>query len=226
MDQRAVEITASVKRILETVPPGTIVVAAAKGRTPAEVQVAIQAGITHVGHNYIQEGEVMIRALGDKATWHMIGHLQRNKAGKAVRLFDMIETVDSVRLAEAVERRCAALEKTMPLLVEINSGREDSKNGVLPKEVDDLVAALSGMEHILVQGLMTMGPAFGDPEDARPYFRATREAFERLSTLDLPNVRMRYLSMGMSNSYRVALEEGANVVRIGTGIFGPRPERG
>jgi len=226
MDRRAVEITASVKRILETVPPGTIVVAAAKGRTPAEVEVAIQAGITHVGHNYIQEGEAMIRALGDKATWHMIGHLQRNKAGKAVRLFDMIETVDSVRLAEAVERRCAALEKTMPLLVEINSGREASKNGVLPKDVDDLIAALSGMEHILVQGLMTMGPAFGDPKDARPYFRATREAFERLSTLDLPNVRMRYLSMGMSNSYRVALEEGANVVRIGTGIFGPRPERG
>jgi PLP dependent protein len=224
MDQQAVEIAASVKRILETAPPGVTVVAAAKGRTPAEVKAAIRAGITHVGHNYVQEAQVMIPALGDSVLWHMIGHLQRNKVKRAMHLFDLIETVDSWRLAEALDRQCAATGKIMPVLVEINSGREARKTGVLPEDVDDLMQRLNELQHIRVQGLMTMGPRFGDPEEARPYFRATRAAFERLSTGSLPNVTMRYLSMGMSNSYLVAIEEGANVVRIGSKIFGRRPE--
>jgi uncharacterized pyridoxal phosphate-containing UPF0001 family protein len=126
MDQQAVEIAASVKRILETVPPDVIVVAAAKGRTLAEVEAAIQAGITHVGHNYVQEARAMILALGDNVTWHMIGHLQRNKVKKAMQLFDLIETVDSWRLAEALDRRCAVIGKVLPVLVEINSGWEIS----------------------------------------------------------------------------------------------------
>jgi len=113
----------------------------------------------------------------------------------------------------------------MPVLVEINSGREASKTGVLPENVDGLMQRLSELQHICVQGLMTMGPRFGDPEEARPYFRATRVAFERLAAWNLANVTMRYLSMGMSNSYHVAIEEGANVVRIGTKIFGHRAER-
>ena len=217
-------IEARVSHILETLPPDVTLVAAAKSRTPEEVKAAIRAGVAHVGHNYVQEAERMIPAIKGKARWHMIGHLQRNKAKKAMPLFDMIETVDSWRLAVAVDRRCETLGKVMPVLVEINSGREATKTGVLPEDVDDLVRRLSGLEHIRVQGLMTMGPRFGDPEEARPYFRATREAFERLSALSSPNVTMRYLSMGMSNSYLVAIEEGANIVRIGTEIFGSRPE--
>ena len=157
MDQQAVEIAASVKRILETVPPDVTVVAAAKGRTPAEVEAAIRAGITHVGHNYVQEARAMIPALGDSVTWHMIGHLQRNKVKKAMPLFDLIETVDSWRLAEALDRRGAVTGKVLPVLVEINSGREISKTGVLPEDVDDLVQRLSELRHIRVQGLMTMG---------------------------------------------------------------------
>jgi len=223
MNRRTVEIAESVKRVLETIPPGVILVAAAKGRTPAEVEAAIQAGITCVGHNYVREAERMIGVVGPRVRWHMIGHLQRNKAKKAVQLFDVIETVDSWRLAVAIDRHCAAIGKVMPVLVEINSGREASKTGVLPEDVDDLVRQLSGLQHIHVQGLMTMGPRFGDPEEARPYFQATREAFERLAAMNLPNVTMRTLSMGMSNSYRVALEEKANVVRIGSSIFGSRP---
>ncbi len=160
--------------------------------------------------------------LGDKVRWHMIGHLQKNKVKKAVRLFDMIETVDSWPLAKLIDRRCAAIGLTMPVLVEVNIGREASKSGVLPEEVDDLVRRLGDLKHIRVQGLMTMGPRFGDPEDARPYFRATKEAFDRLARADLPNVEMRTLSMGMSNSYQVALEEGANMVRLGTVLFGER----
>jgi pyridoxal phosphate enzyme (YggS family) len=181
-----------------------------------------------VGHNYVQEAQVMIPALDHErihvadVTWHMIGHLQRNKAKQAVQLFDVIETVDSWRLAAALERRCAAIGRVMPVLVEINSGREPAKTGLLPQDVDDFVCRLSDLQHLRVQGLMTMGPRFGDPERARPYFRATRAAFERLSAGDLPNVAMRYLSMGMSNTYQIAISEGANVVRIGTRIFGPR----
>jgi pyridoxal phosphate enzyme (YggS family) len=213
------------RHILETLPPGVTLVAAAKSRTLEEVEAAIQAGVTCVGHNYVQEAEQMIQVVGVRVRWHMIGHLQRNKAKKAVQLFDMIETVDSWRLAVTVDRHCAALGKVMPVLVEINSGREASKTGVLPEDVDGLAQQLSELEHIHLQGLMTMGPRFGDPEEARPYFRATREAFERLRALDLPNATMRYLSMGMSNSYLVAIEEGANIVRLGAEIFGHRPEK-
>jgi pyridoxal phosphate enzyme (YggS family) len=218
-------ITARVGHILEALPPGVTLVAAAKSRTPEEVRAAIHAGVSCVGHNYVQETEGMIRAIGNQAQWHMIGHLQRSKVKKAVQLFDMIETVDSWRLATTIDRHCAAAGKVMPVLVEINSGSEKRKTGVLPEDVDDLVQRLGELRHVCVQGLMTMGPRFGDPEEARPYFQATRQAFERSSTCNLPNVTMRYLSMGMSNSYRVAIEEGANVIRIGSMIFGRRQSR-
>ena len=220
--EQAVEIASRVKSVLDAVPPGVTVIAAAKGRSLLEVEAVIEAGITHVGHNYVQEAADMIPAMQRRVTWHMIGHLQRNKVLEAIHLFDMIETLDSVRLARAINERCAAHDKTMPVLIEINSGRERSKTGVLPEKVNELAAAVAGMEHLHLEGLMTMGPRFGDPEDARPYFRATREAFERLADSDLPNITMRYLSMGMSNSYQVAIEEGANLVRIGTALFGSR----
>jgi len=165
----------------------------------------------------------MIAVLGGPATWHMIGHLQRNKVRKAIRLFDLIETLDSLHLAQEIDRRCAVMGKVMPVLVEVNSGRETSKSGVFPEDLEKLVRGLQAYEHIRVEGLMTMGPRFGDPELARPFFRATREAFEHLSRLDLPNVSMQTLSMGMSNSYQIAIEEGANLVRIGTLLFGERP---
>jgi pyridoxal phosphate enzyme (YggS family) len=222
MDMKNIQIAEAVERLMKTIPPDVTLVAAVKGRSIEEVEAAIQAGVTHVGHNYVQEAKPIIEALGDRATWHMLGHLQRNKAAAAVRIFDMIETVDSMRLAEAIDLRCARLGIMMPILVEINSGRERTKTGVLPEELDDLVIGITKMEHIRLMGLMTMGPRFGDPEDARPFFKATRDAFERLSTSRLPNVSPLYLSMGMSNSYQVAIEEGANLVRIGTKIFDPR----
>jgi pyridoxal phosphate enzyme (YggS family) len=228
MEMENRSITANVKHILETLPSGVILVAAAKARTAKEVEEALRAGVAYVGHNYVQEAEQMIplispnKQLEDKIRWHMIGHLQKNKAKKAVRLFDMIETLDSWPLAELINRRCAAIGKIMPVLVEVNIGREASKTGLLPEEVDDLVRRVSDLQHIRVQGLMTMGPRFGDPQDARPYFRATKEAFDRLAKANLPNVEMRTLSMGMSNSYQVALEEGANMVRLGTVLFGER----
>jgi pyridoxal phosphate enzyme (YggS family) len=220
MEKHLAEITKAAKRILDTVPPGVTVVAAAKGRTSAEIEAAIEAGITCVGHNYVQDAQRTIPSLRTKARWHMIGHLQRNKITKAIRLFDVIETIDSIRLAQALNEHCAALDIVMPVLIEINSGREPTKTGILPEEIGDLLPVLVELKHIQVQGVMTMGPRFGDPEDARPYFQATREVFETLSACKMPNVTVRYLSMGMSNTYQIAIEEGANIVRIGSALFG------
>ena len=216
------DIEARYEKMRRSIPEHVTLVAAAKGRTAAEVKEAIDAGIEIIGENYVQEAEKIINVLGDQAKWHMVGHLQRNKVKNAVQLFDMIETVDSWRLAELVDRRCAATGRMMPVLVEINSGREASKTGVLPEEVDGLIRRLASLRYIHVQGLMTMGPRFGDPEDARPFFRETKKAFDRIAAAGIPNIEMRYLSMGMSNSYEIAIEEGSNMVRIGTKLFGPR----
>jgi pyridoxal phosphate enzyme (YggS family) len=215
-------IEASVVKFLNSIPSGVMLLAAAKTRSPEEVQSAIHAGIKFVGYNYVQEAEKMHRVIGNQVQWHMIGHLQRNKVKKAVILFDMIETIDSWKLAETIDYYCAAIGKTMPVLIEINSGRESNKTGVLPEEVDELAWEISDLPNLRVQGLMTMGPRFGNPEDARSYFKATKAAFDHLSQAKIVNVEMRYLSMGMSNSYHIAIEEGANIIRIGTKLFGDR----
>jgi pyridoxal phosphate enzyme (YggS family) len=220
----------SVRAILGSVPAHVLLVAAAKTRTAAEVQTAVVAGITALGYNYVQEAEAIRQELKDWETkeaphrvqWHLIGHLQRNKARRAAELFDMIETIDSLGIAEAVNRHCGNTGKVMPVLIEINSGRESNKTGVAPDEVIPLVKQVAGLSHIKVRGLMTMGPRFGDPEEARPYFRLTKSLFDQLVAEEVPHVEMRYLSMGMSNSYKQAVEEGANVVRIGTKLFGAR----
>ena len=220
------EIEGAVHSILEELPAGVTLVAAAKGRSIDEVRAAVRAGVTHVGHNYVQEAAQMVPLVPETVRWHMIGHLQTNKVKAAAQLFDVIETVDSWKLAQELERHYAALGKDLPALIEVNSGREASKTGVLPEEVDALAQRISALAHVRVLGLMTIGPRFGDPEDARPCFRATRQAFERLAHANLPHVEMRYLSMGMSNSFRVAIAEGANMVRIGTLLFGERPAPG
>jgi pyridoxal phosphate enzyme (YggS family) len=215
-------IKENVKEILAELPPGVHLVGAAKTRTPEEIDEAVAAGLEIIGENYVQEAEKAFQVVGNRAKWHMIGHLQRNKAKKAVKVFDMIETVDSMKLAREIDKCCGKIGKIMPVLIEINSGEETQKAGVLPDEAIALIKEISALEHVEVMGLMTMGPFTGDPEEARPYFVKTREIFEKLRQMNLPNVEMRYLSMGMSNSYKVALEEGANMVRIGTKIFGER----
>jgi len=215
-------IEENVKRILEELPPGVELMAAAKARTPDEILEAVDAGVKIIGENYVQEALAAFQVVGPREKWHFIGHLQKNKVKKAVALFDMIETVDSIELAREVDKRCAEIGRVMPVLVEVNSGREEQKAGVLPENAEQLVRELSLLPNIRVMGLMTMGPRFGNPEDSRPYFVITRQLFQRIKALKLPNVEMKYLSMGMTNSYKVALEEGANLVRIGTKIFGER----
>jgi PLP dependent protein len=215
-------IAENVKSLLAEIPEGVAVVAAGKGHPLHEIQEAVAAGIQIVGQNYVQESEEIFRAIGRGIHWHFIGHLQTNKVKKAVAIFNMIETVDSFQLAEEIAKRSGSAAKIMSILIEINSGRESQKYGVLPEDAEDLVRQISTLQNIRVQGLMTMGPLAGDPEEARPYFVETKAIFDRLKELDLPTVEMKHLSMGMTNSYKVAIEEGANIVRIGTKIFGPR----
>ena len=215
-------IKESVRRILDQLPEGVRLVAAAKTRTPEEIMEAVSAGVTIIGENYVQETEMAYEVVGNKAKWHFIGHLQKNKVKKAVRLFDMIETVDSVEIAREIDKRCAQIGKIMPVLIEVNSGREKQKSGVLPEGVEQLAEEISAFPNIRVVGLMTMGPRFGNPEDSRRYFVETKKIFERLKKLNLSNIEMKYLSMGMTNSYKIAVEEGANIVRIGSKLFGER----
>ncbi len=215
-------IKENVRRILDELPPGVQLVAAAKTREPREIAEAIEAGVKIIGENYVQEAERAKNVSGDKASWHFIGHLQRNKAKKAIEIFDMIETVDSRELAEEIDKRCAQIGKIMPVLIEVNSGRESQKAGVFPEHVEHLIREISSFQNIMVMGLMTMGPRAGNPQDFRSYFVETRKIFAKIKALNLPRVEMKYLSMGMTASYKVALEEGANIVRIGSKIFGER----
>jgi len=216
-------IRRNVTALLAQLPERVELVAAAKGRTPDEVLAAVQAGVKIVGENYVKEAKQAHKFVKDKARWHFIGTLQKHNLRRNVlELFDMIESVDSLEMAREIDRKCASLGRTMPVLIEVNSASEARKSGVLPDEVEQLVREMSGLQSVRVMGLMTMGPVLADPQQYRPYFRQTRRIFESLGRLDLTHVQMRYLSMGMTDSYRVALDEGANVVRIGTGIFGPR----
>ncbi|MGD0780900.1 MAG: YggS family pyridoxal phosphate-dependent enzyme [Dehalococcoidales bacterium] len=215
-------IAENVRQILAELPAGVKLVAAAKTRSPQEILEAIEAGITVIGENYVQEAENAYRVVGNRVAWHFIGHIQRNKVKKAVELFDMIETVDSFEIAGEIDKRCQQIGKIMPVLVEINSGREAQKAGVQPENATELITGMAALNNIRVMGLMTMGTATGGAEELRANFRETRKLFERLQSIVQPNLEMRYLSMGMTDSYKIALEEGANIVRIGSKIFGER----
>ncbi len=214
-------------KIRREIPDTVTIVLAGKTRTPQEILEAVEAGATDIGHNYVQEAEQMCRDLGEQAnriTRHMIGPLQTNKINKALHLFDVIQTVDSLEKARAISLRAEKAGKTMPVYIEINIGNEAAKSGVAPDmgTLEVLVAEMAKLKHMQVTGLMTMGPLTGDPEDSRPHFRKTRQLFESLQTLAVPGITMETLSMGMSDSYRVAIEEGATMVRLGTVVFGAR----
>ncbi|APV44171.1 hypothetical protein Dform_00824 [Dehalogenimonas formicexedens] len=216
------QIRDNVLRLRTEIPSGVSILAAVKGRTVGEIAAAADAGITILGGNYIQETEAARSLLPSRGEWHFIGHLQLNKVKKAVELFDLIQTVDSAALAESINRHAGGFNKVIPLLIEVNIGREPQKNGVLPENVIALARLISGLPNLRLSGLMTMGPNIPQPE-LRTFFAATRAIYEDLKALCLPGADIRFLSMGMSDSYRVAIGEGANMVRLGTAIFGPRP---
>jgi pyridoxal phosphate enzyme (YggS family) len=180
------------------------------------VRAGIEAGLTILGENYIQEAQSKIETLGSAVAWHFIGRLQSNKAKFAVRLFDLIHSVDSFKLAAELDKRAAALDRRQPVLVQVNVSGEETKGGTRPDEAVDMVGRISELGNLHVKGLMTMPPFFDQPERARPYFTALRELKEKIR---LP---LDELSMGMSGDFEVAVEEGATLVRVGTAIFGAR----
>jgi|SRR3989339_884764 len=219
---RTMDIAQAARKIKEIVPKDITILAATKARAVAEIEKAINAGITDIGENYVQEAETKYPLLKGKARLHLIGHLQKNKAKLAVDLFDTIQTIGSLELATEVNRRAKNAGKVILVLIEINSGKEQNKDGIHPEEVLGLAKGIAAMPNLLLRGLMTMAPYSPDPENARPFFRKTKQLFDQLKSLNLPNTAIDTLSMGMSDTYRIAIEEGATMVRIGSGIFGER----
>jgi pyridoxal phosphate enzyme (YggS family) len=187
------------------------------------VRDAIGAGATDIGENYVQEARAKIEAVGrDAVRWHFIGGLQTNKAKYVVRLFDLVHSVDSLELVTEIDRRAGREGRAMDVLVQVDISREAQKSGVMEEDLVDFVRAISGFPNVAVTGLMGMPPFGREPEASRPYFQRLRELRDEVASLHIPNVEMRELSMGMSNDFEVAVEEGATMVRVGTAIFGVR----
>jgi pyridoxal phosphate enzyme (YggS family) len=205
-------------------PPETVRLVAVSKTVPAErVRQAVETGITLLGENYIQEARDKIETLSElDVAWHFIGHLQSNKAKYAVRLFEMIHSVDSLKLARELDKQAAKHGKRQDILIQVNTGKEDSKSGVYEEEALALVRQAGRMENLCVKGLMTLPPYFNAPEKVRPFFRALRELRDRIRDEALPGVSMDELSMGMTGDFEAAIQEGATLVRIGTAIFGER----
>jgi len=200
--------------------------AVTKGVAVDRIRESFQCGVRLFGENRVQEFQTKREALGgmDAAEWHMIGHLQTNKATRAVELFDAIDSVDSVRLAEKIDFAAEQLGKKIPILIEINVGGEPAKSGIAlgSGELDNILSAAQGLRSIEICGLMAVPPYSDDPEQSRPYFRQMKQLFDNVSLQRSPGVRMKTLSIGMSHDFEIAVEEGSTCVRIGTAIFGER----
>jgi PLP dependent protein len=222
----------NIRRVREVIAQAAV----RSGRSPADVRLmavtktvddnriaeAIRAHVDILGENYVQEAKRKLETMGKVFEWHLIGRLQTNKAKYAVRLFDMIHSVDRLELAAEIDRRAREAGLVMKVLIEINVAGEETKSGVPIADAVQLVRAVAPLPNLSVRGLMTMPPWFDDPEEARPCFRALRELRDRIEAERIPHVEMQELSMGMTGDYGVAVEEGATIVRVGRGIFGER----
>ena len=198
------------------------ILGAAKAQSVEAIRAALDAGLTLIGENYVQEAADKKKQIAVSIEWHMIGHLQRNKAKRALEIFDVIESLDGFKLAQALDQEGARRGKTIRAFVEVNLSGEENKSGVAKHQTPALFEELAKLSHLRVEGLMTVPPFRENLEEVRPYFRQLRELRDQLNDLLLPNVQLAELSMGMSNDYPVAIEEGATIVRIGTALFGPR----
>jgi len=204
--------------------PKTVKLVAVSKTVPVDrVHAAIKAGVTMLGENYVQEAREKIEALGkERVSWHFVGHLQSNKAKYAVRLFDLIHSVDSLKLAKELNKRARALGKVQDTLVQVNISGEETKSGIDTEQALNLVRRISPLENLAIRGLMTMPPYFNAPDKVRPYFKALRSLQALIRQEAIPNVDMTELSMGMTGDFEAAIQEGATLVRIGTAIFGER----
>jgi pyridoxal phosphate enzyme (YggS family) len=202
-------------------PEQVRLVAVSKTHGPEAVNEALAAGQILFGENYVQEAQDKIAAVGPGPSWHFIGHLQSNKAKVVAELFDVVQSVDRLKLAKALDRRAGELGRKLGVLLQVNVGGEAQKSGCAPEQAANLAQEVAKLEHLELSGLMTMPPFFDDPQRARPLFAQLRELALRLGR-DLPEGAMRHLSMGMSGDFEAAIAEGATLVRVGTAIFGQR----
>jgi PLP dependent protein len=203
-------------------------VCVSKNRSAEDIREVLQAGVRDIAENKVQEALSHYQALADSSygrqiKWHMVGHLQTNKAKEAVKLFDLIHSVDSLKLAEEINRQAAKINKFQDVLIEVKTSPEDSKSGISDNEVQGLVKSILNLKNLRLAGLMTMAPAGDDPEKARPYFRQLRELKSKLNDSGIADYQLRELSMGMSDDFQTAVEEGATMVRIGRAVFEGEP---
>jgi len=203
-------------------PESIRLMAVSKTVEPDRVRQAIDAGITLLGENYVQEAREKIPVIGHGVEWHMIGHLQTNKAKYVVTLFDWIHSVDRLELAQELAKRAGQNGRTLNILIEVNVSGEASKSGAEPSGVLELVRQTAALPHLRVRGLMTMPPYSDEPETSRPYFQSLRGLRDEIRAAAIPHIAMNELSMGMTDDFEVAVEEGATIVRVGRAIFGER----
>jgi pyridoxal phosphate enzyme (YggS family) len=206
-------------------PQSVRLMAVSKTVALERIREALEAGITLLGENYVQEAREKIPAIGHAAEWHMIGYLQTNKVKYVVNLFDWIHSVDRLELARELDKRAGQSNRRLNILIEVNVSGEESKNGMEPDAALELVRQVSLLPNISVRGLMTMPPYSDNPENSRPYFQALRKLRDEISAAAIPNIRMDELSMGMTDDFEVAIEEGTTIIRVGRAIFGKRMNR-
>jgi pyridoxal phosphate enzyme (YggS family) len=227
-----VDIAANYRKILDRIADAAAkrgrkstdvrLLGAAKSQSVESIRAAIAAGVSMIGENYVQEAQEKKALIPQAVEWHMIGHLQRNKAKAAVELFDLVESLDSVALARELDKQGRQQRKKVRAFVEVNLAGEESKTGIAKDGVASLLEAIAVLEHVAVEGLMTVPPFREDSEAIRPFFCELREIKAKFNGQRIPNVDLKELSMGMTHDYPVAVEEGATIVRIGTALFGPR----
>jgi len=227
-----VDVAANYRKIIDRIseaaqragrnPREIKLLAAAKSQSVELVQAAIAAGVRLIGENYVQEAESKRQVISDTVEWHMIGHLQRNKVKAALNTFELIQSLDSMALALELDKEGRRNGKTVRTLIEVNLGDEASKSGIGQDEVAELLKRVGDLSHVRVEGFMAVPPFKEKPEEIRPYFRALKDLRVELQCLEIPNVSLNQLSMGMTHDYPIAVEEGATIVRIGTALFGPR----
>ena len=215
-------IKESIQKRHNIISQDVLLVAVTKNHDVEAMRKAIDAGAAVIGENRVQEASQKYAVLDRNVTWHLIGHLQTNKVKHAVKIFDMIESVDSIKLAEAINKEAAKLGKVQKILVQVNLVKEASKTGVYLEDLPELLTAIDGMDNLKLMGLMFIAPIAENPEDVRPMFNQMYNLFIKVQKMPLAHADIKYLSMGMTHDYRIAIEEGANIVRVGTAIFGPR----
>lgn len=215
-------IANSMKKRADDCRDDVLLIAVTKNHDIYAMRQAIDAGVTDIGENRIQEAKEKYETLDRNVTWHLIGHLQTNKTKQAVKIFDLIHSVDTLHLAEALNKAAAGIGKVQKVLVQVNLAHEDSKSGIYEDGLEELLHQVDEMDNLQLMGLMCIAPNYENVEDCRPLFASMKKIYDHIKKLSWRKADIKYLSMGMTHDYTIAVEEGANAVRVGTGIFGPR----